>query len=123
MPVYECPENVPAQGEKAARSLLGMTPRPTAILAISDQLAFGIIAAAKDMGFSVPGDVSVVGYDDVPEAARSSPPLTTVYQDHVQKGTLAGRLLVERLEGGDPQSPGLLPTRLIVRESAAAPRG
>lgn len=123
VPVYECPENVPAEGEKAARLLLEMTPRPTAILAISDQLAFGVIEAAKDMGLSVPGEVSVVGYDDVPEAARSNPPLTTVYQDHVEKGFLAGRLLVERLEGGDPESPEPLPTRLVVRDSAAPPRG
>src|ERR687894_2088239 len=66
VPVYECPENVPAEGVEAARVLLGMDPRPTALLATSDQLAFGVIEAAKDMGLAVPGDVSVVGFDDVP---------------------------------------------------------
>src|SRR5918998_87386 len=62
VPVYECPENVPAEGVEAARVLLGMDPRPTALLATSDQLAFGVIEAAKDMGLAVPGDVSVVGF-------------------------------------------------------------
>jgi DNA-binding LacI/PurR family transcriptional regulator len=119
--VYECPENVPAEGAVAARVLLGMDPRPTALLATSDQLAFGIIEAAKDMGLGVPGDVSVVGFDDVPEAAGFNPPLTTVRQDHVEKGLLAGRLLVAGLGGGEPEAPKMLPTRLIVRESTAPP--
>jgi DNA-binding LacI/PurR family transcriptional regulator len=100
-----------------------MDPRPTALLAISDQLAFGAVEAAREMGLDVPGDLSVVGFDDVPEAARSNPPLTTVHQDHVQKGLLAGRLLVARLEGEEPQSPRTLPTTLVVRESTAPPRG
>lgn len=123
VPVYECPENVPEEGRKAARVLLERGPRPTAILAISDQLAFGVIEAAEGLGLSVPGDLSVVGYDDVPEAARSNPPLTTVHQDHVEKGLAAGRLLVERLGGGEPDGPKLLPTRLVVRGSTASPRG
>ena len=84
--VYECPENVPEEGAEAAGVLLAMDPRPTALLATSDQLAFGVIEAVKDMGLSVPGDVSVVGFDDVPEAADFDPPLTTVHQDHVEKG-------------------------------------
>ena len=123
VPVYECPENVPEEGANAARVLLGMDPRPTALLATSDQLAFGVIEAATEMGLSVPGDLSVVGFDDVPEAARSNPPLTTVHQDHVEKGLLAGRLLVARLGGEEPEAPKTLRTRLVVRESTAAPRG
>jgi DNA-binding LacI/PurR family transcriptional regulator len=99
-----------------------MAPRPTAVLATSDQLAFGAIEAATEMGLSVPGDLSVVGFDDVPEAARSNPPLTTVHQDHVEKGLLAGRLLVARLGGEEPEAPKTLRTRLVVRESTAAPR-
>jgi DNA-binding LacI/PurR family transcriptional regulator len=99
-----------------------MDPRPTALLATSDQLAFGAIEAAMEMGLSMPGDLSVVGFDDVPEAARSVPPLTTVHQDHVQKGLLAGRLLVARLGGEEPAAPKTLQTRLVVRESTAPPR-
>ena len=123
VPVYECRENVPGEGARAARVLLGMDPRPTALLATSDQLAFGAIEAAGEMGLSVPGDLSVVGFDDVPEAARSNPPLTTVHQDHVQKGLLAGRLLVATLGGEEPAAPKTLRTRLVVRESTTPPRG
>jgi DNA-binding LacI/PurR family transcriptional regulator len=123
VPVYECPENVPEEGANAARVLIAMDPRPTAVLAISDQLAFGAVEAAREMGLDVPGDLSVVGFDDVPEAARSNPPLTTVHQDHFEKGLLAGRLIVARLEGQEPQSPRTLPTTLVVRESTAPPQG
>jgi DNA-binding LacI/PurR family transcriptional regulator len=71
----------------------------------------------------VPEDLSVVGFDDVPEAARTNPPLTTVHQPHVEKGLLAGRLLVARLRGGEAaRSPALLPTSLVVRGSTAPPR-
>jgi DNA-binding LacI/PurR family transcriptional regulator len=122
VPVYECPENVPQVGAAAARVLLGMDPRPTALLAMSDQLAFGAIEAVKGMGLSVPSDVSVVGFDDVPEAERSNPPLTTVHQDHVEKGLLAGRLLVARLAGAESEATKILPTRLVERESTAPPR-
>lgn len=123
VPVYECPENVPEEGKRAAEVLLGMEPRPTAILATSDQIAFGVLEAARELGVSVPGDLSVVGYDDVPEAARANPPLTTVNQPHAEKGLLAGRLLVARLRGEEPPIPDLLPTRLVVRGSTAPLRG
>jgi DNA-binding LacI/PurR family transcriptional regulator len=123
IPVYECLENVPKGGAAAARVLLGLDRRPTALLAMSDQLAFGAIEAVKDAGLSVPGDVSVVGFDDVPDAARSNPPLTTVHQDHVEKGLLAGRLLVARLAGDESEATQILPTRLVERESTASPGG
>jgi DNA-binding LacI/PurR family transcriptional regulator len=119
--VYECPENVPEEGANAARVLLKREPRPTALLATSDQLAFGAVEAARGLGLSVPQDLSVVGFDDVPEAARATPALTTVHQDHVQKGLLAGRMLVARLAGEEPESPGPLPTWLVVRGSTAPP--
>jgi DNA-binding LacI/PurR family transcriptional regulator len=73
------------------------------------------------MGIVVPGDVSVVGFDDVPEAAGFNPPLTTVHQDHVEKGLLAGRLLVAGLEGEEPEAPTMLPTHLVERASTAPP--
>jgi DNA-binding LacI/PurR family transcriptional regulator len=80
--------------------LLAYDPRPTTILATSDQLALGAIAAARERGLSVPDDVSVAGFDGVPLAATATPALTTVYQDHAEKGLLAGRLLAARLQGG-----------------------
>ena len=121
VPVYELFENAPEGGREAARWLLSQEPRPTAILAISDQLAFGVVEAARERGLRVPEDLSVVGFDDAPEAARANPPLTTVHQPHVEKGLTAGRLLVARLEGKEAavEDPPLLPTRLILRGSTA----
>lgn len=119
IPVYEHFGNEPEEGRKAAESLLGREPRPTAILALSDQLALGALDAARRLGLSVPEDVSVVGFDDVPDAARATPPLTTVHQPHVEKGLLAGRLLIAQLRDEELPSPELLPTRLVVRGSTA----
>ena len=121
VPVYEVAENTPEQGRSAAEVLLSRELRPTAILALSDQLALGVFEAAKRMGLSIPGDLSVVGFDDVPEASRTEPALTTVYQPHVEKGLIAGRMLVAQLRGEEPRSPEPLPTRLVVRGSTAPP--
>ena len=122
VPVYECAESEPSEGRAAAEVLLSREPRPTAILALSDRLAFGVIEAATRMGLSVPEDLSIVGFDDVPEAARSTPPLTTLHQPHVEKGLQAGRKLVAQLreEKSDTQRELLLPTHLVVRGSTAA---
>ena len=121
MPVYEATENTPEQGREAAEVLLSLEDRPTAILSLSDQLALGVFEAARMMGLSIPEDLSVVGFDDVPEASRTDPPLTTVYQPHVEKGLTAGRMLVAQLGDDEPRSPGPLPTRLVVRGSTAPP--
>jgi DNA-binding LacI/PurR family transcriptional regulator len=117
VPVYECPSSTTALGRTAAYALLASDPRPTAILATSDQLALGAIEAAKQRGLSVPDDVSVVGFDDVPPAVTATPALTTVYQDHAEKGLLAGRLLAARLREEEAPEPDLLPARLVVRGS------
>jgi DNA-binding LacI/PurR family transcriptional regulator len=122
VPVYEAAGNAPGQGRIAAGVLLAREPRPTAILALSDQLALGVFEAAKKMGLSIPEDLSVVGFDDVPEASRTEPPLTTVYQPHVEKGLASGRLLVAQLRDEEPRSPEPLPTRLVVRGSTAPPK-
>lgn len=124
VPVYECPGSSKALGGEAAEALLSLAPRPTAILALSDQLALGVIEAAKERGLSVPEDLSVSGFDDVPEAATSAPPLTTVHQDHARKGALTGRLLVAQLHEGNEEKiedTNLLPSRLVVRSSTGRP--
>lgn len=119
-PVYECAENHPEEGRRAAETLLSLNPRPTAILALSDQLALGAIRAAMQSGLSVPEDVSVAGFDDIPEAFRSTPRLTTVRQPHVEKGLKAGRMLIARLNGENTQESEMLPSRLVVRGSTAS---
>jgi len=122
VPVYECAENVPEKGRIATEALLSRDPRPAAILTSSDQLALGVLEAARRSGLSVPRDLSVVGFDDVPEAARATPPLTTVHQPHVEKGLLAGRNLLAQLRNEETTDPTLLPTRLVVRGSTTRPR-
>lgn len=121
VPVYECTENAPSQGRIAAEYLLSREPRPTALLCLSDQLAVGAYEAAREMGLSVPEDLSVVGFDDIPAAARMDPPLTTVYQPHVEKGVRAGELLISQLRGEESSVSELLPARLVVRGSTAPP--
>ena len=83
---------------------------------MTDQLARGALRAAADLGLAVPGDLSVCGFDDLPEAAHSVPPLTTVHQDHGAKGAAAARLLLD--PGGARPVDVVLSTRLVVRASS-----
>jgi len=101
-----------------AHALLDRAPDATAILAMSDVLALGMLQAARDRGVRVPKDLSVVGYDDVPEAAAADPPLTTIAQPILEKGRLAARMIFER---GPPRRE-VLPVKLVVRGTTAAPR-
>ncbi|HEU4538837.1 MAG TPA: LacI family DNA-binding transcriptional regulator [Polyangiaceae bacterium] len=117
--VYETAENVPAEGREAAGALLDRAAPPTALLAMSDQLALGALEAARCRGLRVPEDVSVVGFDDVPAAGLAG--LTTVHQPHVEKGATAVRLLVAWLRDEPAPSPPALPTRLVVRASTGPP--
>ncbi len=97
---------------------------PTAIFAGSDQMAFGVYEAARRRGLRVPDDLSVVGFDDLPQARWSSPPLTTVRQPLVQMGVLAARTVLRLAQGEEIESPRLeLATELVVRTSTAAPPG
>lgn len=121
VPVYECPGSSKEFGQRAAEALLSPEHRPRAILALSDQLALGVIAWATERGLFVPKDVSVVGFDDIPAAASANPPLTTVHQDHAEKGVLAGRMLVAQLRKEDGSNAELLPTSLVVRGSTSPP--
>lgn len=122
VPVFECPGSSHSLGRDAARALLALDPRPTAVLATSDPLALGVIAAAHEAGLQVPDDLSVVGFDDIGEAGRSRLSLTTIGQDHPEKGRTAGRLLLSRLHGDTAASPQLLDTHLVVRRSTGPPR-
>ena len=120
--VYECPGSAKELGRRAAEVLLSSERSPTAVLASSDQLALGVIARATEQGLSVPEDLSVVGFDDIPPAASADPPLTTVHQDHAEKGLLAGRMLIAQFRSEDFPRAGSLPTSLVVRGSTSAPR-
>jgi DNA-binding LacI/PurR family transcriptional regulator len=125
--VRACRPNAPEPARLAALELLqGKTP-PTAILAMSDVFALGVLQAADELDVAVPADLSVVGFDDGPAAALARPPLTTVAQPHEEKGRLAAEWLVKAIERGDTsrgrRRRAILPTELVVRESTAPPRG
>jgi alanine racemase len=108
-----------AAGARAFDALPKGRQRPTAVLSMSDMAAIGVMSAAHSAGVNVPEDLSVVGYDDVPMAAYTSPALTTVHQPIVEKGRVAVRLLIQRLQGKAIDSPPPLKTRLVVRASTA----
>jgi DNA-binding LacI/PurR family transcriptional regulator len=101
-----------------AATLLDAAPDVTAILAMSDVLALAAIAEGRRRGLRVPEDLSVVGYDDVPEAARAEPPLTTVAQPIVEKGRLAAHMIFDR---GPPRKESLSVTLVVRGSTAAAP--
>jgi DNA-binding LacI/PurR family transcriptional regulator len=110
----------------ASRRLLGRRRRPTAILAASDPMALGALDAAQELGLRVPRDLSIVGFDDTPAATHVSPALTTVARPYREMGAAAVRLVLEALAATAPGRPARqvdLPTRLIVRASAAPPGG
>ena len=110
-------------GFSGGKLLLGLKEPPTAIFASSDQMALGVYEAVRQRGLRVPGDVSVVGFDDLPEMRWSSPPLTTVRQPLAEMGQLAARTVLRLARGEKIESPRIeLATELIVRDSAAPPR-
>jgi DNA-binding LacI/PurR family transcriptional regulator len=111
-----------AAGARAFETLPKGKRRPTAVLAMSDMTAIGLMSAAISSGVCVPDDLSVVGYDDLPMAAWTSPPLTTVRQPIIEKGRLAARLLIQLMQGKQVDSPPALETSLVVRSSTSRSR-
>jgi LacI family transcriptional regulator len=108
---------------EAARTLLTMPDRPTAIFAANDLSAFGVMQVAEELGLRVPQDLSVVGFDDIPEAASGNPRLTTVAQPLREMGAHALRMLLALLAGGEIEQHAQMPARLVVRETTAPPAG
>ena len=85
-------------------------------------MALGLLRVLNELGRSVPGDVSVVGFDDIPEAAYFTPPLTTVRQDFNEMGRRGLHVLLEEISGGERTAQQLrVAPELIVRKSAAPP--
>lgn len=121
--VRTCRPNAAEPARRATIDLLRTTDPPTAILAMSDVLALGALAGAAEARVSVPGELSIVGFDDSPAASHATPPLTTVAQPQEEKGRLAARWLMDEIEhGATPPAQykrAILPTELVVRESTA----
>jgi LacI family transcriptional regulator len=111
-------------GAAAAGTLLDLDPRPTAIFAFNDNMAIGAIQAARARGLRVPEDVSIVGFDDLEEAALVTPALTTVRQPLAEMGRMAVSLLLRLLDKQRVEALRVeLATKLVIRESTAPPRG
>jgi DNA-binding LacI/PurR family transcriptional regulator len=94
----------------------------TAVFAANDQMALGLVHGLAERGLKVPGDISVVGFDDLPDARHFLPPLTTVRQDFAALGALALQIIISAIEGEDLAEHDIISPRLIVRGSTAAPR-
>jgi DNA-binding LacI/PurR family transcriptional regulator len=94
---------------------------PDAVFAASDAMAVGAMRAIQDAGLSVPEDISVIGFDDVPFAHRTQPPLTTIRQPIHKVGATAAETLIDIIENPDTQPRHVvLATELVVRDSTAA---
>ncbi|MEV3859979.1 LacI family DNA-binding transcriptional regulator [Streptomyces sp. NPDC050095] len=113
--------------ESGYRAGLELAERPecTAVFAANDQMALGLLRALHQRGRRVPEDVSVIGFDDIPESGSFLPPLTTVHQDFAEVGRRCVESALRQVRQGESErGTTLVPTRLVVRESTGpAPRG
>ena len=108
-------------GRQGAHDLLSLQDPPTAIIAINDMYAFGVYAGARDLGISIPDEVSVAGIDNLPLTEIVVPALTTIQQPIKEIALLAVRRLIDKIEGPQDVAPThqILPPELIVRASTA----
>ena len=111
----------PESADEPARDLLGMAEPPTAVFAANDVSAIQTMKVARELGMALPEDLSVIGFDNIPESALTDPPLTTIDQSIQQMGYEAARLLIRLID--EPTSDPVhltLPTQLVVRQSCRA---
>ncbi len=102
----------------ATQKLIALPQMPTAIFAANDLSAFGTVEAIRDAGLKVPDDISVIGFDDIPQASIVYPKLTTIHQPLAQMGRVAVKILLEQIENPDrPARRVTLGTNLVVRDS------
>lgn len=108
-------------GHQAFQRLARLAEPPTAIFAQNDRMAIGVLRAAREAGLHVPGDLAVIGVDDMPLASYFDPPLTTMRQDLAEIGRQAAHLLICAVENSDaPRRHLRLPAELIIRESTGS---
>lgn len=118
--LHEC-ESSMAGGREAAAQILEARQRPTAIVAMSDVIALGVLEYLSESGVGVPQDISVVGFDDIPEATLVRPQLTTVCQYGLEKGRKAADILMRLIDSREVENNTVLDTRLVIRGSTATP--
>lgn len=113
-----------AAGARQAHVLLTSPRPPTAIMAADDEIAIGVLAAARELGVRVPRDLSVIGFDDTPQSLWATPPLTTVRQHLEDMGRMAVQTVGSLAAGRPPVSRRVeLATTLTIRETVAPPGG
>lgn len=109
-------------GYDSTKKLLAISPRPTAIFASNDMMAFGAMEAIREQGLRIPEDISVLGFDNLPQSVGVHPPLTTVQQPLEQMGRVATEMLFRYLENPHhTEERQALPTQLVVRQSCQPP--
>jgi DNA-binding LacI/PurR family transcriptional regulator len=123
--------NHPGTGKRLLAEMLEVDPMPTAVLVMSDALAAGVVRGAVEAGLRVPDDLSVVGFDGVPSAELTDPPLTTVAQPIEHKGELTAQAILSAIAqdngdepSADPAEPPkrtVLPTELVIRGTTGPP--
>jgi LacI family transcriptional regulator len=121
MPIHPPPLVEAAAG--AVDRILAARPRPTAVIALNDTAALGLLHGLAAAGIRVPDEMSVLGYDDLPFAARLAPPLTTVSQPRYQLGHTAADLLLDEARPGHTHRQVTFRPALVVRASTAPPSG
>jgi len=110
-------------GHQAMTGFLALDEPPDAVLACSDELALGAMNAAQERGLVVGQNIGIIGFDDIPSAAYCRPPLTTIRQPMYEIGTRLCRMLIQIIEGEEPEERQIvLPPTLVVRESCGAHR-
>jgi DNA-binding LacI/PurR family transcriptional regulator len=107
-------------GATAAEELLAIQPDLTALVALNDRMAMGAVRHLQEMDYKIPDQISVVGYDDLPQSNEFNPPLTTINQQLSRWGEFAMNMLLELISGHKPE-PVILQPRLVVRKSTAPP--
>lgn len=112
-----------ASGHAAMTRLIARSPRPTAVFAGSDVVAFGVYGAVREAGLRIPADVSVVSFDDIPLAAFADPPLSTIRLPAYELGLQTGRILLGLIAGRDVPPRTLLPAELVIRASTLSVDG
>lgn len=111
-------------GYAGASALLDLPHPPTAIFASNDVMAMGAMDAIRNRGLRIPDDVSVLGFDDIPQAAVVRPALTTVQQPLEKMGRVAAQMLLDSLAAAEPLVQRMeLPTRLVIRDSCCGLKG
>jgi DNA-binding LacI/PurR family transcriptional regulator len=109
-------------GERAGHALLDLPEPPTAIFALNDRMAVGVMRAAGARGLAIPADLSVIGFDDIPIATLLDPALTTVRQPGFALGQAAAAAIFTLLDGKAPGPPAVIPTDFIIRGTVGPPR-